>query len=246
MSTWIIYPGRIMTTGTLYLIPTPLADGPPSAVLPEGTLGVVRRLRRFIVEEERTARRFLIRAGISTPVNDLSFIRYNEHSGPEDLAECLEGLEQGEDTGLLSEAGMPCVADPGAMIVESARATGIRVVPLTGPSSLLLALAASGFNGQRFAFNGYLPADKSQLTRKIRELEREIDGKDQTQIIIETPYRNLALFEALIKTCRPSMRLCIAAGITGNNEFIRTLTMEEWKQCRPDIHKVPAIFLLYH
>ncbi len=246
MSTSIIYPGKVMTKGTLYLIPTPLAEGPPEAVLPAGTLEVIRRLDRFIVEEVRTARRFLIRAGVPAPIDRITFLEFNEHSGPGEAEKCLEGLETGIDTGLLSEAGMPCVADPGAQVVRMAREQGIRVVPLTGPSSLLLALAASGFNGQSFCFRGYLPADKGLLVRRIRELERAIAENDQTQIIIETPYRNLALFDALVKNCRPGTLLCIASGITGNKESIRTLSIGEWKNNRPEIHKVPAIFLLYH
>ena len=232
--------------GKLFLIPTLLADGRVDSVLPEGTLSVIRGLAYFIVEEIRTARRFLIKAGITRTIDELTFLVFNEHSATTDLNEYLEFARSGHDIGLLSEAGVPCVADPGSRIVTAAHELAIRVVPLTGPSSILLALMASGFNGQNFAFSGYLPTDKLLRIKKIKELEKLILEKDQTQIFIETPYRNLQLFEALISVCRPDTLLCIAADISGDSEFIRSQTVATWKNQRPNIHKKPAIFFLYH
>jgi 16S rRNA (cytidine1402-2'-O)-methyltransferase len=235
-----------MHKGRLYLIPTLIADGPVEEVLSEGILSVVRRLDYYIVEEIRTARRFLIRAGIHKPIDDLTFMVFNEHSKDVILDNYLACTLNGHDVGLLSEAGVPCVADPGSLIVKTAHELGIRVIPLTGPSSILLALMASGFNGQSFCFLGYLPSDKALRIKKIRELEQTIREKDQTQIFIETPYRNLALFDALISACHTDTMLCIATDITGNEESIVSKPVTDWKKTRPDINKKPAIFLLYH
>jgi 16S rRNA (cytidine1402-2'-O)-methyltransferase len=234
-----------MNKGTLYLLPATLADGSVEAVLPEGTLAVIRRLEYFIVEELRTARRFLIKAGIQKTIDELNFQLFNEHSGEKDIHEYLVPAMNGHDTGLLSEAGVPCVADPGSLVVRAAHELGIRIVPLTGPSSILLALMASGFNGQNFAFVGYLPADKILRTKRIKELEKVIQEKDQTQIFIETPYRNLQLFESLVSVCRPDVQLCLATDISGVNEVIHSYSVGEWRKKKPDIHKKPTIFLLY-
>ena len=234
-----------MIKGTLYLIPALLADGRVESVLPEETINIIRGLSCFIVEEIRTARRFLIRTGIRTPVDEIDFHVFNEHSGDRGLYEYLNPALNGIHTGLLSEAGAPCVADPGSGIVKAAHELGIRVVPLTGPSSILLALMASGFNGQNFAFSGYLPADKLLRTKKIRELERTIAEKDQTQVFIETPYRNMQLFDAIVKTCNPQTLLCLATDLTGAGEVIRSQTVAGWRVQKPDIHKKPTIFLLY-
>lgn len=235
-----------MTKGTLYLIPALLAESRVEAVIPEGTLLIIRKLEIFIVEEIRTARRFLIKAGIQKPIDELNFMVFNEHSNDQDIDEYLTGALNGSDIGLLSEAGAPCIADPGSMIVSAAHEHGIRVVPLTGPSSILLALMASGFNGQNFAFLGYLPADKMLRAKKIKELEKIILEKDQTQIFIETPYRNVQVFESLIKVCRPEIQLCLATDISGNNEAIKSRSIADWQNQKPDIHKKPTIFLLYH
>jgi 16S rRNA (cytidine1402-2'-O)-methyltransferase len=188
----------------------------------------------------------LIKAGIQKPIDELNFLIFNEHSRDQDLEEFLLPAMNGQDTGLLSEAGVPCVADPGSLIVKVAHEMGIRVVPLTGPSSILLALMASGFNGQNFAFQGYLPSDKTLRVKKIKELEKIISEKDQTQIFIETPYRNLQVFEALIRVCRPETHLCLATDITGVHEVIRSQAIADWQNQKPDIHKRPTIFLLYH
>jgi 16S rRNA (cytidine1402-2'-O)-methyltransferase len=222
-----------------------LAEGIVESVLPEGTLAVIRRLEFFIVEEIRTARRFLIRAGIPKPIDALNFQVFNEHSGDQDIHEYLADALAGRDIGLLSEAGVPCVADPGSLIVRVAHELGIRVVPLTGPSSILLALMASGFNGQNFAFVGYLPADKILRGKKIKELERAIVEKDQTQVFIETPYRNQQVFDSLKTICRPDTQLCMATDVTGVNEVITSCSIAGWQNKKPDIHKKPTIFLLY-
>ncbi|MEI6682422.1 MAG: SAM-dependent methyltransferase [Bacteroidota bacterium] len=236
----------MVNKGKLYLIPSPLAEGPVEMVIPEGTLAVIRRLRYFIVEEIRTARRFLIKAGITCPVDELTFLVFNEHSDLANLNQFLAAAGEGLDIGLLSEAGVPCVADPGNLLVAAAHELGISVVPLTGPSSILLALMASGFNGQHFSFLGYLPSDKVLRVKKIREIERTVRERDQTQIFIETPYRNLQMLESLVSVCQENTRLCIACDVTGANEFIATKTIGAWKKAKPDINKRPAIFLLYY
>jgi 16S rRNA (cytidine1402-2'-O)-methyltransferase len=234
-----------MVKGTLYLIPATLSDRPVATVLPEGTLALIRRLDCFIVEEIRSARRFLVKAGIEKPIDSLTFKIFNEHSGKEDLFDYLADAMNGTDTGLLSEAGVPCVADPGSLIVRTAHELGIRVVPLTGPSSILLALMASGFNGQNFTFHGYLPVDKSLRLKRIKEIDRILRERDQTQVFIETPYRNLQLLESLTAACSPDTMLCLATDVTGESESIRTLRMADWRKQKPDIHKKPTIFLLY-
>ncbi|MDD4603313.1 MAG: SAM-dependent methyltransferase [Bacteroidales bacterium] len=235
-----------MNKGKLYLIPSPLADGQVGDVMPEGTLKIVRRLDFFIVEEIRTARRFLKAAGTQKKVDDLTFLIFNEHSPITDLDAFLEPVFSGNDMGLLSEAGLPCVADPGAAIVQLAHIKEIQVIPLTGPSSIIMALIASGFNGQNFSFDGYLPTDRQKLRNKIKELEKKIIQQNQTQIFIETPYRNLRLFEALLAMCQEDILLCIASDITGKEEKVQVKTIKDWKKTKPDIHKKPAIFLLYH
>jgi len=231
-------------TGTLYLIPTTLGDTPPARVLPEETLAVIRALNQFIVEEARTARRFLRAAGVTRDLDEITFQVFNEHSDKNSAETYLEALLQGTDTGLLSEAGTPCIADPGAEIVAAAHRNGIRVVPLTGPSSILLALVASGLGGQQFAFHGYLPADKAGRTKRIRELERESAEKEQTQMFIETPYRNRQMLESLTLTCRPDTMICIAVDLTTDHQMVMVRTAGEWKNFMPDIHKRPAVFLL--
>jgi len=235
-----------MNEQKLYLIPTLLGDYDPALVLPAHTLEVVRHLKLFIAEEIRTARRFLVRVGTSTPVGDIRIILLNEHSTEADIYNILEILKEGQPAGLISEAGAPCVADPGSGVVRLCHQAGIRVIPLTGPSSLLLALMASGLNGQSFVFLGYLPVDRPLRIRRIREIERDSREKDQTQIFIETPYRNRALLQDILTVCKENTLLCIATDITSQTESILTLPISEWKLRPPDIHKRPAVFLLYH
>ena len=234
-----------MKRGTLYLIPSTLGDTRPEDVLPEKTLRIIRSLNSFIVEEIRSARRFLRKAGFTGNFDETGLLNYNEHTRKEELSSFLSPMINGTDTGLLSEAGTPCIADPGAEIVDIARDAGIRIVPLAGPNSILLALMASGFNGQNFTFHGYLPIDRKERQNKIRDLERAALERDQTQIFIETPYRNKAIFEALINCCKPVSRLCIAMDLTLESESIRVHTIKEWRIKNEQLPKKPAVFLLY-
>lgn len=234
-----------MRRGTLYLIPSTLGDSRAEDVLPEKTLEVIRSLNSFIVEEIRSARRFLRKAGFKENFDSTVFFLFNEHTDRKDLSAFLSPMFDGIDTGLLSEAGTPCIADPGAEIVDIARQSGIRIVPLSGPSSIILALMASGFNGQNFTFHGYIPIDRKERQQKIREMERMAFEKDQTQIFIETPYRNKAIFDALVQTCNPSTRLCIAMDLTLESESIQTNFIGEWSKNKGFLPKTPAVFLLY-
>ena len=230
----------------LYLIPVTLGDTPLSQVLPEYNVGVVRGIRHFIVEDVRSARRFLKKVDRDIDIDGLTFYAMGKHASPQDFASYLCPLEQGLPVGVISEAGCPAVADPGADVVAIAQRKGLRVVPLVGPSSMILAVMASGFNGQSFAFNGYLPIDPAERTRRLKALEQRAAAEHQTQLFIETPYRNAKMFEEILRTCRPQTRLCVAAGITCAEEFIKTRTVQEWKKHPlPDLSKVPAIFLIY-
>ena len=238
-------PWGINGMGTLYLIPAPLADGPLDDTLPNGTLALILRLHYFVVEELRTARRYLYRAGLKEQIAELQFFVFNEHTKVEELNLMLQPLIDGHDMGLMSEAGLPCVADPGAAIVALAHQKGIKVTPLTGPSSLMLALMTSGMNGQSFAFSGYLPVDPYQRKAQIRHLEKRAIQEQQTQIFMETPYRNVALYKDLIEVCAPQTLLCIAANLPNSDAFIATKTIHQWQSCPlPQMHKIPAIFII--
>lgn len=233
-------------SGTLYLIPTVLSDAPLDAVLPNGNGAVVRGLKHFIVENIRTARRFLKQVDKSIVIDDLTFYELNQHTNPQQVASYIKPLAAGEDVGIISEAGCPAIADPGADVVALAQAKGYRVMPLVGPSSILLSLMASGFNGQSFAFQGYLPIEKAERTQRLHTLENRVYSEHQTQIFIETPYRNLQLLEELCRTLRPQTLLCIASDITAPTQYIRTQSIAKWRTTTPpDIHKHPAIFLIY-
>jgi 16S rRNA (cytidine1402-2'-O)-methyltransferase len=232
--------------GTLYLIPSALGDETSAAGFPEINLRVIEKLHHFVVEDVRTARRFLKKILPGIKIDDLSFQILNEHTPLQDVTMLLAPLLEGFDMGILSEAGLPCVADPGSLLVGYAHENGVKVVPLPGPSSVFLALMASGFNGQNFAFSGYLPIDKKERVAKIRELEASAYQYDQTQIFIETPYRNQQMMEALVDTCRLQTRICIAVNLTMPDELILTRTAEQWKRMKwPEIQKKPAVFLLY-
>jgi 16S rRNA (cytidine1402-2'-O)-methyltransferase len=230
-------------SGTLYLIPVALGKGAASEVLPAATLEVVRRLHSFIVEDARSARRFLKAAGYPYPLQEARFHLLNEHTRERELDALLSLLFSGEDHGLMPEAGCPCIADPGEALVRRAMAAGIRVAPLVGPSSILLALMASGMSGQRFAFHGYLPVDRRQRARAIEWLEAQ--AEDATQIFIETPYRSAALFQALLEQCRHDTRVCVAADLTLQSEFVQTRSVAEWKGAVPRLERRPAVFLVY-
>jgi 16S rRNA (cytidine1402-2'-O)-methyltransferase len=232
--------------GILYLIPSALGDAPSPPDFPEINLKVIETLHHFVVEDVRTARRFLKKILPAIIIDNLSFQILDEHTKPEEVSVLLAPAIEGENMGLLSEAGLPCVADPGALLVSYAHENGVKIVPLTGPSSVFLALMASGFNGQNFAFSGYLPVDKKEKASKIRELEVSAYLQDQTQIFIETPYRNQQMMEALVETCRLQTRICIAVNLTMPDETIITRTIEQWKRMKwPEIQKKPAVFLLY-
>jgi len=228
----------------LYLVPNVLSEGDWQNVLPATTFPVVTQTRYFIVENIRTARRFLKQLNQEINIDRLTFFELNKHTQPEELPGFLQPLEDGADVAVISEAGCPGVADPGAEVVKLAHEKGFKVVPLVGPSSIVLALMASGLNGQNFAFNGYLPVRANERIRAISQLEKKIKSNGQTQIFIETPYRNNQLINDLLKTCSPSTLLCIAANLTGENEFVVTKTIGQWKGIVPDLHKQPAIFLI--
>jgi len=234
-----------MPYGTLYLVPVPLAENASAKTFTPYLVDTINSIKEFIVENEKTARRFLKEAGLKTPQNELIIHDYGKHNRADGTGEFFKGLQSGKDVGLMSEAGCPGIADPGAEIVEKAHRMGIKVVPLVGPSSILLALMASGFNGQSFTFHGYLPIDKVERAKKIKELENLSVKNDQTQLFIETPFRNNPMLEEILRTCNPKTRLCIACDITAETEFIQTKTIAEWQKKIPELHKRPTIFLLF-
>jgi 16S rRNA (cytidine1402-2'-O)-methyltransferase len=233
-----------MPTGTLFLIPVPLAEDAAAKTFTPYLVDTINHIKEYIVENEKTARRFLKEAGLKTPQSELTIHDYGKHNRNNSLKPFFTGLQAGNDVGLMSEAGCPGIADPGADIVAEAHRRGIKVVPLVGPSSILLALMASGFNGQGFAFQGYLPIDKVDRSRKIKELENLSDKLNQTQIFIETPFRNNPLLEEILKTGNPKTKLCIACNLTAVDELVQTKTIAEWQTQVPDLHKKPTIFLI--
>lgn len=232
--------------GRLILFPVPIGAEEVGLSLPPANADLLATCHTFIVEELRTARRFLKRAGYPHAIDDTVFHLLNEHTSPEEIGNYLDAIEEGENVGLLSEAGLPCVADPGAMITRVAQRRGIEVVPLVGPSSLMLALMASGFNGQSFAFVGYLPVDKSRRAAAIRHLEERLHREHQTQIFIEAPYRNNQMLEALCATLQPQTQVCVACDLTLPTQYIRTLPSARWKTERTQVnlHKRNTVFLI--
>jgi 16S rRNA (cytidine1402-2'-O)-methyltransferase len=229
--------------GKLYLIPTPLGTGKAQNYLNAESLEIISLIRHFVVEEERTARRFLSSLKLSIPIPELTLYVMNEHTKPQDMVHYLDAIDTG-NIGLMSEAGVPCVADPGNLVVRMAHQKGIRVVPLVGPSSIIMALMASGLIGQNFTFNGYLPINSKERMQKVRQLEKRSQTEQQTQIFIEAPYRNMQLLKDVTEACNPATQLCIAADITLETEYIKTLSIKEWKTQSPELHKRPAIFLI--
>lgn len=229
----------------LYLIPVTLGDTPIEQVLPSYNHDVIMQIRHFIVEDIRSARRFLRKVDREFPIDDSTFMEMGKHADSKQFSQYLEPLRKGESIGVISEAGCPAVADPGADVVAIAQREGLQVIPLVGPSSMILAVMSSGLGGQSFAFNGYLPVDPADRSKKLKMLEARAWNEGQTQLFIETPYRNQKMFQSLLASLRPQTRMCIAAGITTQDEWIRTLTIEKWKkQQLPDLSKVPAIFLI--
>ncbi len=232
-------------TGKLYLIPTPISQENIAWALPAGVQKCVAEISHFIVEHPKTARQFLKQIECKHALQELSMQPLNEHTSSKDLLVLLDPILAGHDVGLLSEAGCPAVADPGADLVRLAHKNNISVVPLVGPSSILLALMASGMNGQRFAFHGYLPVESTARANRIVELEKLSISLKQTQIFIEAPYRNQKLLEHLVMVCCDSTDLCIASHLTFSSEMVATKSVKEWKHSLPDINKIPTIFLLH-
>lgn len=230
--------------GRLYLIPSPLGDNDPMEVIPLPVLESLKGFRTFVVEEIRTARRYLSKAGLKGHIGELQFFELNEHTEPAVIEGYLRLFDNGNDVALISEAGLPAVADPGAQLVALAHSHGIEVVPAVGPSSLMLALMASGLNGQSFAFCGYIPAKTDERRSRLKTLEKVSAQLKQTQILIETPYRNDSLFADILSVCGPSVRVCVAANITMPDAYIKTKKVSEWKKEGLVIGKRPCVFLI--
>lgn len=230
---------------TLYLIPTTLGETALDTILPAQNDQIVISLKYFIVENIRTARRFLKKVNREINIDELTFFEINQHTSPEEISTFLKPMQEGQDMGVISEAGCPAVADPGADVVAIAQQRNYVVKPLVGPSSILLSLMASGFNGQSFTFHGYLPIQQSDRAKMLKKMEVQIYNNNQTQLFIETPYRNMKMLEDILTVCMPDTKLCIAVDITLETEFIKTKTVKEWKSQKPDLNKRPCIFLLY-
>lgn len=230
--------------GKIYLVPTTMGESSVTSVIPNDVLTDIINLKYFIVENIRTARRYLKKVDRSINIDELTFFELNKHTSPNDIASFLKPVNEGNDIGIISEAGCPGVADPGADVVKIAHEKQIRVIPLVGPSSILMSLMASGMNGQNFAFVGYLPIKSGERSRVVKDLEARSRRELQTQIFIEAPYRNSQLLSDLLKTCGSSTRICIACDITQDNEMIKTKTVAQWQKQLPNIQKRPTIFLL--
>ncbi len=231
--------------GTLYLIPTPLGATPLDWVLPEETRRIAAGLSVFVVEQAKTARAFLKQIGTAVPLQQLTLLELNEHTPKDQLEALLAPLLAGQDVGLISEAGCPAVADPGADLVRLAHRQGIRVKPLVGPSSILLALMGSGLVGQRFTFHGYLPAKPEERAKALRELEKKAEKDDAAQVFIETPYRNRAMLTSLLAACRDDTLLTLACDLTLENEILATRSIAQWRTSDPEIERRPCVFLLW-
>lgn len=234
-----------MKNGVLFLIPVPLADNAGQKSFTPYLVDTINEITTYIVENEKTARKFLKEAGLKTPQSALNIHDYGKHKRGTSLAEFFKELKEGTNVGLMSEAGCPGVADPGAEIVAEAHRRNIKVVPLVGPNSMLQALMSSGLNGQSFAFTGYLPIEKGDRVKRIKDLEEISQKYRQTQLFMETPFRNNHLFDDIVKNCQPNTLLCVACNINGEDEFIKTLSISQWRKQTVDLHKKPTVFLLY-
>ena len=232
-----------MSKGIVYLIPTTLGGDTPATIVPQTVFEVVNTIDHYIVEHEKHARRYLRSLDINKPIAELTLYPLNKHTPPEDLPSYLQAAMDGHNIGVISEAGCPGVADPGAVIVGMAHRKGLQVIPLVGPSSILMGLMASGFNGQQFTFHGYLPKDRKARIVKMHEMERAAQ-RGHTQIFMDTPFRNNHVLEDLLEQCSPASMLCVATDITMPSEFIRTKKLGDWKKQKPNIHKRPTMFLL--
>jgi len=229
----------------LYLIPVTLGDTAIETVLPPYNREIIVNIRHFIVEDIRSARRFLKKVDRDIDIDTLTFYELNKHTSPDDISGYLKPLLAGNSMGVISEAGCPAVADPGADVVAIAQRKNLKVVPLVGPSSILLAVMGSGFNGQSFAFHGYLPIESGERAKKLKMLEQRAYTENQTQLFIETPYRNNKMLDDILQNCRPQTLLCIAADLTCEGEYIKTKSISDWKRKKPDLSKIPCIFLLF-
>ncbi len=236
--------GNPKPLGKLYLLPVPLAAGAEEKSFTPFWTQTVNHLKTFIVEQEKTARKFLKEGGLKTPQAELKIYDYGKHQRGQSVATYFKELKAGEDVGLMSEAGCPGVADPGAELVAYAHSQGIQVIPLVGPNSMIQALMASGLTGQSFAFHGYLPIDKAERSKRIKELEQMSTRYKQTQLFMETPFRNTQLFEEIIRSCHPQTHLCIACDLNAETEWIKTMSVGQWKKEKPELHKRPCIFLI--
>lgn len=231
--------------GKLYLIPTPLAENTTDAMLTPVMKQTLMELDYFLVENTRTARRFVSSLKLGISIESLGFHLFDKNSTKQEVEQMCAPLRTGKSIGIMSEAGCPGIADPGNLAVKYAHEHEIEVIPLVGPSSIFMALMASGFNGQSFVFHGYLPIDKAKRQHKVRELEKEVYQKEQTQIFMETPYRNEQLFQDILQNCKPFTRLCVARDISGARQMVSTKSIKEWKKSKPELHKIPTVFLLY-
>ncbi len=230
---------------TLYLIPCSLGETSFDRILPAHNTQIVSAIKHFIVEDLRSARRFLKRTNPQIVIDDLTFYVLNQHTTPAEISTFIKPMQQGFDMGVISEAGCPAIADPGADVVAIAQSLQYKVVPLVGPSSILLALMASGFNGQSFAFVGYLPVQPADRVKALKKLENRVYAEHQSQLFIETPYRNMKMVDDILAHCQPNTKLCIAADITLETEYIVTKTVKAWKGTLPDLSKRPTLFILY-
>lgn len=238
-------PEFLKKQGVVYLIPNLLGGDEPKYCFPEYNFGILKKLKYFVVEEIRNARRFLRKIDRSFPIDECEFFELNEHTGEPDSENMLGPIFQGHSIGVISEAGLPCIADPGADLIFKAHKKNIRVIPLSGASSIFMALMASGLSGQQFCFHGYLPKNKNDLIHKIKKIESDSAKNAYAQIFIETPYKNNQMWNILLETCNKDTNICVASNITLPNEYIATKTVTEWKKMsRPDINKQPAIFIL--
>lgn len=234
-----------MAEPTLYLMPSTMSDGAVDRVIPAANIVIASRVRHYIVENVRTARRFLRRCDPCAPIDEMTFVVLNNHTSATEIASMLDPMSEGYDMAVISEAGCPAIADPGADVVAIAQRRGYRVDPLVGPSSIIMSLMGSGFNGQSFAFIGYLPIDQTARAARLKEMERRVVRERQTQIFIETPYRNNRLIAELSRVLPGKMLLCVASDVTGSRQSIRTMPLSRWSTTEYDYDKTPTIFLLY-
>ncbi len=235
---------KMKKKGSLYLIPADLGSANFNAIFPPFNKEVILSIKNFIVEDLRSARRFLKKLSYPGNFDDVNFMILNEHTDIAETKDYLNAINNGSDVGILSEAGMPCIADPGNVIVQSAHRRNIKVISLIGPSSIFLALAASGFNGQNFSFLGYIPIKPNERNSFLKDIEKRVWKNNQTQIFIEAPYRNMKLYESILNSCNPETMLCIACDLTLDAEYIATKSIKDWKRTKPDLHKKPTVFLL--